>query len=294
MISPRLFYFKPWESSSRLFLFQKKEEKTMIGKRIRLERIINRETGKTVIVPMDHGVTLGPVAGLMDLPETVNAVANGGANAFVVHKGVAEAGHRGKGRDVGLIIHLSASTLMSPDPTSKTMVCSVEEAIKLGADAVSVHVNLGAEDEKSMLYDLGTAGRVAMEWGMPLLAMMYTRGPRVKNEYDVKMVKHAARVGAELGADIVKVVYTGSVESFREVVEGCFVPVVIAGGEKMGNDEDIVEMVKGAMAAGAAGISIGRNVFQHKEPEKIVRTLSRIVHNGSATQERVRKLGVIG
>jgi DhnA family fructose-bisphosphate aldolase class Ia len=124
--------------------------------------------------------------------------------------------------------------------------------------------------------------------------MMYTRGPKVKNEYDVKLVKHAARVGAELGADIVKVVYTGSAESFREVVEGCFVPVVIAGGEKMENDEDIVEMVKGAMSAGAAGVSIGRNVFQHKAPEMIVQTISRIVHGSSAAEEKVRKLGVMG
>jgi predicted phospho-2-dehydro-3-deoxyheptonate aldolase len=266
----------------------------MIGKRIRMERIMNRETWKTVIVPLDHGVTIGPVAGLINLQETVNAVADGGANAFIVHKGVAEAGHRRKGKDVGLIIHLSASTQMAPDPSSKTMVCTVEEAIKLGADGVSIHVNLGAEDEKLMLNDLGNVGRVAMEWGIPLLAMMYTRGPKVKNEYDVKLVKHAARVGAELGADIVKVVYTGSVESFREVVEGCFVPVVIAGGEKMGNDEDLMEMVKGAMAAGAAGVSIGRNVFQHKDPEKIVQTISEIVHSSIAVEEKVRKLGVRG
>ena len=81
---------------------------------------------------------------------------------------------------------------------------------------------------------------------MPLLAMMYMRGPKVKNGYDVSVVKHAARVGAELGADIVKVPYTGSPESFREVVEGCFVPVVIAGGEKMETDRDILEMVKGS------------------------------------------------
>ncbi len=266
----------------------------MIGKKIRMERIMSRETGKTVIVPMDHGVTIGPIVGLINMQETINAVAIGGANAIVIHKGLVEAGHRGKGKDVGLIIHLSASTRMAPDPNSKTMVCTVEEAIKLGADAVSIHVNLGAEDERSMLEDLGRVAKVTFEWGMPLLAMMYTRGPKVKNEYDVKMVKHAARVGAELGADIVKVVYTGSAESFREVVEGCFVPVVIAGGEKMDNDEDICEMVKGAMAAGAAGVSIGRNVFQHKAPEKIVQTISQIVHNDSAVEEKVRKLGVRG
>ena len=262
----------------------------MVGKKIRIERIMDRNTGKTVIVPMDHGVTIGPVAGLINMQETINAVAIGGANAIILHKGLIEAGHRRKGRDVGLIVHLSASTQLAPDPNSKTMVCTVEEAIKLGADAVSIHVNLGSEDERVMLEDLGRVAKVASEWGMPLLAMMYTRGPKVKSEYDVKLVKHAARVGAELGADIIKVVYTGSAESFREVVEGCFVPVVIAGGEKMGNDEDIIEMVKGAMAAGAAGVSIGRNVFQHKDPERMVQKICRIVHNAAVFEEKLRKL----
>ena len=264
----------------------------MVGKKIRIERIMNRDSGKTVIVPMDHGVTIGPIQGLINMHATINAVAVGGANAIVIHKGLVGAGHRQSGKDIGLIIHLSGSTQMAPDPTSKTLVCTVEEAIKLGADAISIHVNLGAEDERSMLKDLGRIAKEAMEWGMPLLAMMYTRGPKVQNEFDVKWVKHAARVGAELGADIVKVVYTGSPESFREVVEGCFVPVVIAGGEKMGNDEDILEMVRGAMAAGGAGVSIGRNVFQHKDPGKIVQTISRIVHCGGMAEEKVTKLEV--
>ena len=110
----------------------------------------------------------------------------------------------------------------------------------------------------------------------------------MEKEYDVKWVKHAARVGAELGADIVKVVYTGSPETFREVVEGCFVPVVIAGGEKMGNDHEILEMIRGALAAGGAGVSIGRNVFQHKDPVRIVQTISQIVHNGSRMEEGMR------
>ena len=262
----------------------------MIGKKIRMDRIINRHSGKTVIIPMDHGVTVGPMAGLIKMEETIHAVAMGGANAIVIHKGLVEAGHRGSRKDLGFIIHLSASTRMMPDPNCKIMVCTVEEAIKLGADAVSIHVNIGAEDEKSMLKDLGAVAKEAMEWGMPLLAMMYTRGPKVENEYDVKWVKHAARVGAELGADIIKVPYTGSSESFQEVVEGCFVPVVIAGGEKMENDQDILEMVKGAIAAGGAGVSIGRNVFQHKDPTKIVQAISKIVHNGSTVEEGLKEL----
>lgn len=262
----------------------------MVGKRIRMERIMDRTSGKTVIVPMDHGVTLGPMAGLIDMRQTINAVANGGANAIVIHKGLVEAGHRRSGKDVGLIVHLSASTCMAPDPNCKVLVCSVEEAIKLGADAVSIHVNIGAEDEKSMLKDLGQVAREAWEWGMPLLTMMYMRGSKVKNGYDVRLVKHAARVGAELGADIVKVPYTGSVESFREVVEGCFVPVVIAGGEKMETDRDILEMVKGSVQAGGAGVSIGRNTFQHSDPEKIVRAIYKMVHNGTTVDEGLKEL----
>lgn len=260
------------------------------GKSIRMERIMDRNSGKTVIVPMDHGVTLGPMAGLIDMRRTIDDIASGGANAIVIHKGLVKAGHRGSGKDVGLIIHLSASTCMAPDPTCKVMVCGVEEAIKLGADAVSIHVNLGAEDEKSMLKDFGRIAKEATDWGMPLLAMMYTRGPKVKNEYDVKFIKHAARVGAELGADIVKVNYTGSAETFREVVAGCFVPVVIAGGEKMETDRDILEMVKGAVAAGGAGVSIGRNAFQHRDPAKIVRAISKLVHNGHTVEDGLKDM----
>jgi class I fructose-bisphosphate aldolase len=179
---------------------------------------------------------------------------------------------------------------LSPDPNAKELVCTVEEAVKLGADAVSIHINLGAETDSVMLQQLGYISERCLEWQMPLVAMMYTRGQKIENEYDVKYVKHAARVGAELGADIVKVPYTGSVESFAEVVNGCPVPVVIAGGEKMGSDEDIFKMVEGALAAGAAGLSIGRNAFQHKNPTKMIQALSQIVHKNSTVEQAIEIL----
>ena len=185
---------------------------------------------------------------------------------------------------------ISGGTSMSPDPNAKELVCSVEEAIKLGADAVSVHINLGAQTDNEMLAQLGFVSEQCLEWQMPLVAMMYTRGPKVKNEYDVENVKLAARVGAELGADIVKVVYTGSAESFTQVVRGCPVPVVIAGGPKMGSDEDIFKMVEGALEAGAMGLSIGRNAFQHKTPDKMIRALSEMVHNGATVDQAIEVL----
>ncbi|MFA5554028.1 MAG: 2-amino-3,7-dideoxy-D-threo-hept-6-ulosonate synthase [Phycisphaerae bacterium] len=262
----------------------------MIGKKIRLERIINRESGRTVIVPMDHGVTVGPIRGLEVMCDTVTKVVNGGANAILMHKGIVRVGHRGSGKDIGLIVHLSGGTTISPDPNAKELVCTVEEALKLGADAVSIHINLGADTDKEMLRQFGKVSERCMEWQMPLLAMMYTRGQKIKSEYDLKYVKHAARVGAELGADIVKCVYTGSVETFQEVIEGCPVPVVIAGGEKMGSDEDIFNMVDGALKAGAAGVSIGRNAFQHEKPEKIIGALSKMVHDDYTVEQATKLL----
>jgi len=255
-----------------------------IGKQIRLERIMNRNTGKTVIVPMDHGVTVGPIQGLIRLDESINLVAEGGANAIVEHNGMVGTGHRRYGKDIGLIVHLSGSTAYGPDPNHKVLVCSVEKAIKLGADAVSIHINLGAEDEPEMLRDFGFVSETCVEWGMPLLAMVYPRGPKVPSETDPGAVKHAARLAAELGADIVKVPYTGSVDTFREVVEGAPIPVVIAGGSK-GNEEDTLRVVEEVIQAGGAGLSMGRNAFQHENPSRLVRAACMIVHEGRSTAE---------
>jgi len=250
----------------------------LIGKAVRLERIFNRNNNRTIVVPMDHGVTVGPIDGLIDMRETINQVAEGGANAVLMHKGLVRCSHRKRGRDVGLIIHLSASTTISPFPNAKILVATVEDALKLGADGVSLHINLGDETERHMLEDFGKATSKATEWGMPVLAMVYARGPKVKNEYDPATVAHCARVGMELGADVVKVPYTGDVESFAKVCEACCIPVVIAGGPKLSDVRDLVTMAHDSVQAGGAGLSIGRNIFQYAQPSRLVQALHGVVH----------------
>lgn len=247
-----------------------------IGKIRRLRRIFG-DDGRTVIIPMDHGVTSGPLQGIVNMQSIIDKLAAGGADAVVLHKGIA------KNVDIkrlGLIIHVSASTKMGPDANWKVGVCSVEEAIRLGCDAVSIHVNVGADHEHEMLAELGKLADVCDAWDIPLLAMMYPRGTRVGNEHDPQLVAHAARVGAELGADIIKTNYTGDPESFRKVVEGCPVPVIIAGGPKVDSTRSLLEMVYNAVKAGCAGVSIGRNVFQHENPTAITKALVGIVHKG--------------
>jgi fructose-bisphosphate aldolase/2-amino-3,7-dideoxy-D-threo-hept-6-ulosonate synthase len=239
---------------------------------------------------MDHGLSMGPIQGLEDMASIINQVAEGGANAVVLHKGIVRAGHRGYGRDIGLIIHLSGSTSLGPDPNSKIRVASVEEALALGADGVSVHINVGASNEPEQLRTLGEVAEACDRWGMPLFAMMYPRGPKVKDQHDPALVAHAARVGAELGADIIKTAYTGDVDSFRKVVRGCPVPVVIAGGPKMATERDVLQMAADAVEAGAIGISIGRNIFQHRDPLRMTRALAKIVHEGFSVDEALKEL----
>lgn len=261
-----------------------------IGKRIRFERIFDRKTKRTIIIPLDHGMSEGTIKGLEDMAAMVDSVAIGGANAVIEHTGMVGAGHRQYGIDIGLIIHLSGGTSLSPDPNRKVLVCSVERAIKMGADGVSIHINIGANDEPEMLQDAHKAIESAREWGMPLLAMMYSRGKKITDEHNPEVVNIAVRVGAELGADIVKTNYTGDIDSFREIVKGCPVPVIIAGGPKMNTEIDVFYMIYESIQAGGSGVAMGRNVFQAEDPTKMVNAISLLVHRNYTVEEIIKEL----
>ena len=138
-----------------------------------------------------------------------------------------------------------------------------------------------------MLYKLGLVADECNEWNIPLIAMMYPRGENIKNPHEPAVVAHAARIGAEFGADIVKTVYTGDLNSFRDVVKSCPVPIVIAGGPKANTDAEILNMWRDAMNAGAIGVTFGRNIFQHKRPNEIIKALHSIIFEKD-TNERTK------
>ena len=257
------------------------------GKERRLKRIFQQDN-RTVIVPMDHGVTIGPVKGITNMQTIIDQLLRGKVDAVLVHKGIAKRVNTG---NAGLIIQLSAMSSLSPNANNKVQVCTVQEAIRLGADAVSVHVNVGAQDEDKMLTKLGKVADECDSYGMPLLAMMYARGPKIQNEHAADAVAHTARLGAELGADIIKANYTGDIETFKLVIESCPVPVVIAGGPKCKTAQEILQTAHDSIKAGSAGLSIGRNVFQHENPTLMVKALSAIVHNGVSIEQALKILG---
>jgi|SRR5579884_3055854 len=255
----------------------------------RMRHLFDCRTGRTFIVPMDHGISIGPVPGLYDMRQTVQQMAGTGVSGIVVHKGLVRTVTPCLRRspDIALIVHLCASTSQAPDPNEKQLVCGVQEALALGADAVSVHVNIGAETEGQMLRDFAEVAERCHNLRVPLLAMVYARGPKLKVQFSEAFNTHCARVADEIGADLVKVQYTGSRESFSRVVQSVSIPVVIAGGPRMNSDEEVLQMVADSLAAGGAGVSIGRNVFGASNVRGMCRAMARIIQENTTVDQAI-------
>lgn len=259
----------------------------MIGKTVRMRRIGHE--GLFVLIPMDHGVSVGPIQGIENPTTTIKQVDEGGASGVIIHKGLVK-NYLAAEAECGLLVHISSSTNRAQDVNDKRIVADAEECVRLGADAISVHVNMGSLTEPDQLEDFAGIVTEASRFDVPVLCMMYPRGPTIKDPYAPDVVAHAARLAEELGADIVKTNYTGDAKSFRDVTSSVSIPVLISGGEKADTDAAFLEMVHGCMRGGAAGVSIGRNVWQSKRPKAMTEAVRRIVFEGADVKAAQRIL----
>lgn len=261
----------------------------MYGKILRMKRLVD-PSRRMCVVPMDHGITLGPIKGLENYSNTIDQVAANGADAIILHKGLLLKVIEHQKTNVPhcrYILHLSASTSLSPDVHSKTLVSSVEEALMLGVDGVSMHVNLGCADEKIMIGDLGRISGECQKWGMPLLAMMYVSS---NDENNSDKIIHAARIAEELGADIIKIDCLHPVNKLEKLMQGVHTPVLIAGGPKTNEVESLLQMIASALEMGVAGAAIGRNIFQHARYGILTLLISRMIHGELSLPDAVYEL----
>ncbi|GAA3464950.1 2-amino-3,7-dideoxy-D-threo-hept-6-ulosonate synthase [Saccharothrix longispora] len=252
------------------------------GARLRLDRIDRNGDGRLMIVPLDHSVADGPVTPDDSLDDLVAELAAARVDAVVLHKGTVRHLNPKNFVSTSLIVHLSASTSHAPDPDAKYLVTSVEAALRLGADAVSVHVNMGSQQEAAQIADLSRTAEETERWGIPLMAMMYARGPEIEDSNDPELVLHSATLAADLGADVVKVSYPGSASAMADVVAACPIPVVVAGGPPVDDKKVLMERVASTVRAGAAGLAMGRNIFQHPNPGRLAREIGDVVHGRMA------------
>jgi 2-amino-4,5-dihydroxy-6-oxo-7-(phosphonooxy)heptanoate synthase len=248
----------------------------LTGKAVRMARLSRGGDDRYLFVPLDHSLSDGPITSAEGFDKLVADVLAGGADAVVVHKGRARMLDPALFADRALVIHLSASTAHAPDADAKVLVGNVEEAVRLGADAVSVHVNIGSGSEAAQLTDLGTVATACAEWGMPLLAMMYPRGPHIADPADPRLLAHVVNIAADLGVDIVKTHLAAPVARMAEVVELSPVPVVAAGGAPSGMS--LGDLAASALSAGCRGLAVGRRVFASQNPRLATRELAAVIH----------------
>ena len=255
---------------------------TLLG---RLERIL--PGGRGVWIPMDHGASSFPVIGLIDTDTTVDSVISGGADAIVMQKGLVSHHYSRNGWD-GYVCHVSVSTTHGGSRSQdKVSVATAEECRSRGAVAVSAQVNMGDDSETQMIERMGQLTNQAHYAEMPVLGMIYPRGPNLVIDEDDSTggVAHAVRLAWEMGCHVAKVPWTGSADSFSRVVEAAPIPILIAGGP-MGDDfAGILSTVEEAMSVGCAGVCMGRRVFGSDDPESRVRALRAVVHDGKSVSE---------
>ena len=252
---------------------------TNYGKMVRLGRLF--KDGKTLIVAMDHGLESGVLTGLEKMRDAVKNVLVEGVDAVMVSFGAAK-------HIVDIIA--SKTNLIITIPNDEKFVI---EALKMGADAVKTTYFGEIPLSNEMLK---TFSRIAVEcekFGLPYLIELVPVDHSGNVIYEMSKVTMAARIGAEIGGDFVKIPYTGSYDSYRKVVESCFIPTVIMGGPKVESEYDVLKWVEDSVKAGGAGVAFGRNIWQHKTPSVMARAIGRILHSGLSADEVLREMKTI-
>jgi len=271
-----------------------------LGKGIRMARLFNAKSGRIVLVTADHGICINPMKEIENPKEVVRKIAQGGADAVLLTPGIARIVKEELVGKISLMLRIDGTaTSIGPDLTNDRLIYSVEGALAMGADAVATFGVIGVPREAELSQKIGQVNEVCERWGIPMMVEMIPQEmlehqfkDRAERKWpkDPEIVKYSARVAAELGADIVKGYYTGDPESFEGVIRYCPVPYVVLGGPSSEDPKVFLKFIREAMDCGAKGVSVGRNVWAHKDPVAITRAICRIVHDDVSVEEALKEI----
>ncbi|MFH0978665.1 MAG: fructose-bisphosphate aldolase [Candidatus Woesearchaeota archaeon] len=256
--------------------------------RLSLKKLSTDE--KSLILAYDQGLEHGPTD-FDDVnvdPNYILEIAKKGKyNAVILQKGIAEKYYDGS---VPLIVKLNGKTNFQKQEPIAPLLCSVKEAIDIGACAVGYTIYVGSAHEAMMFREFRKVQEQAHDRGLPVIAWMYPRGAAIKNELDKNTLAYSARIGLELGADILKMKYNGSVEDLKWIIKVAGqAKVMIAGGSKT-TDKNFLQEASDVISAGCFGLAVGRNIWQNKEPLKITEALRKVVFDGASVNEALKSL----
>ena len=246
------------------------------GMKNRLSRIINPKTAKTVMLAVDHGYFQGPTTGLKDLRKTVMPLIRY-ADCLFITRGMVRNCIDPKS-DVAICLRVSGGPSILGELSNEDITTSMEEALRLNSSGIGMSIFVGAKNEDRTISNLGRLVNEAERFGMPVLAVTAV-GKEMGR--DARYLALACRMASEIGAHFVKTYYC---EDFHKVVEGCPVPVVMAGGKKI-PERDALQMTADAIRKGASGVDMGRNIFQSDNPVGMIKAIRAIVHKGASVDE---------
>lgn len=267
--------------------------KSLLWKK-RYYRIVNPKTNKTLIVALEHGATLGPVHGIEDLGETIKKIMEGLPDAFLITRGIASAySDLFLGKNSPSIV--LRCDRISIEPDAIRAISSVADAEDLGADAIMVFMVAGFDNANVTFDNIELIAKLASKCrqaGMPLIVETTAWRSRIPEEekLDVRHLRPIARQAAELGADLLKIPYPGDVASFKEILRTCPVPCTVLGGPETGSEEEFLQIVKDAIDSGAAGATVGRNIWSRDNPTGMVRALMKIIHENASVEEALKEI----
>jgi putative autoinducer-2 (AI-2) aldolase len=245
------------------------------GMKNRLSKIFSPKTGKTVMLAVDHGYFQGPTTGLKDMKGIIPLVPN--ADCLFATRGILRNCIDPK-IETSVCLRVSGGPSILGELSNEDVIISMEEALRLNASGVGMSIFVGAKNEDRTITNLGRLVNEAERYGMPVLAITAV-GKDMARDY--RYIGLACRMAAEIGAHIVKTYYC---DGFEKVVEGCPVPIVIAGGKKL-PEMEALQMTENAIRAGAKGVDMGRNIFQSDSPTGMIKAVRAIVHKGVTAQE---------
>ncbi|MHB0877876.1 MAG: class I fructose-bisphosphate aldolase [Anaerolineae bacterium] len=264
-----------------------------VGKLVRLNRIFSHPSGRLCSVAIDHfiGYSRGLPGGLRNVGSTLAAIVAGRPDAVTMHKGVAAHAWAPYAGCVPLILQ---STTARPDDTACEQVATVEEAIRLGADALAVTAFVCGSSDAAHLRYVADCVRDAALYELPVICHAYPRGPSdiAKVSYEPGDVAWAVRCAVEVGADVVKTPYCGSVEAFAEIVAACPVPLVAAGGPKCDTIESALGMIGEVVQSGARGATIGRNIWSFPHVTAAIMAFKAVIHDRKSAREAMQQTGL--
>jgi putative autoinducer-2 (AI-2) aldolase len=249
------------------------------GMKNRLSRILRSDKGRALILPIDHGYFLGPTKNLEDPWKTVEPLINY-CDALMLTRGLLRSSINSK-IDTAIVLRVSGgSSILSKDLSNETIITSIEEAIRLNASALALSIFIGASHEHQTLANLAALVNEAENYGIPVLAV--TAVGKELEKRDARYLALSCRIAAEFGARFVKTYYC---DGFEKVVDGCPVPVLIAGGPKMETELDVLETTFNALQAGAVGVIMGRNIWQNEHARAMIRAVRSIIHENATPLE---------